>query len=149
MAKEKGDVRNRVVTMHARGKPKSTARRRSEQITPPFVADAPQTFGGKQLLLPPRYYFDASLLFRCMDLLHIDRREFAQDDPLLFRELQGLCTLCRSKDECSRNLARGLDCFRWDKWWVYCPNSALLTMIEAVQNRDDSTYHLKVPLRHA
>ncbi len=46
---------------------------------------------------PPRYFFDASLLFRCMDLLEVDRSDLERDDPLLFRELQGVCTLCRSK----------------------------------------------------
>ena len=36
----------------------------------------------------PRYSYDASLLFRRMAALQIDRDELASDDPLLFRELQ-------------------------------------------------------------
>ena len=55
---------------------------------------------------PPRYSYDASLLFRRMDALHIDRDELASDDPLLFGELQALCTLCRSKERCVLDLAR-------------------------------------------
>ncbi len=51
-----------------------------------------------------RYSYDASLLFRRMAALQIDRDELASDDPLLFRELQGLCTLCRSKERCVRDL---------------------------------------------
>src|SRR5262245_62684001 len=38
-----------------------------------------------------RYSYDASLLFRRMAALQVDRDELASDDPLLFRELQGLC----------------------------------------------------------
>src|SRR5262245_2767966 len=54
----------------------------------------------------PRYSYDASLLFRRMAALHIDRDELASDDPLLFGELQALCTLCRSKERCVLDLAR-------------------------------------------
>ena len=50
-----------------------------------------------EVLAMPRYHYDASLLFRRMILLQIDRRELARDEPLLLRELQGLCTLCGSK----------------------------------------------------
>ena len=53
----------------------------------------------------PRYSYDASLLFGRMALLQIDRFELARDDPLLLRELQGICTLCGSKEECLRHLA--------------------------------------------
>ena len=52
---------------------------------------------------------DASLLFRRMAVLQIDRDELASDDPLLFRELQGLCTLCRSKERCVLDLAQEHD----------------------------------------
>src|SRR6516164_10195481 len=38
----------------------------------------------------PRHSYDASLLFRHMAALQIDRDELASNDPLLFRELQGL-----------------------------------------------------------
>jgi hypothetical protein len=48
----------------------------------------------------PRYSYDASLLFRRMAALQVDRDELVSDDPLLFRELQALCTLCRSKERC-------------------------------------------------
>ena len=48
----------------------------------------------------PRYSYDASLLFRRMAALQIDRDELASNDPLLFRELQAVCTLCRSKERC-------------------------------------------------
>jgi hypothetical protein len=36
---------------------------------------------------------DASLLFSCMDVLQIDHSKLARDEPLLYRELQGICAL--------------------------------------------------------
>jgi len=33
---------------------------------------------------------DASLLFSCMDVLQIDHNKLARDEPLLYRELQGV-----------------------------------------------------------
>ena len=37
---------------------------------------------------------DASLLFCCMDVLQIDHSKLAREEPLLYRELQGICSLC-------------------------------------------------------
>jgi hypothetical protein len=76
---------------------------------------------------------DAGLLFCCMDVLQIDHSKLARDEPLLYRELQGVCTLCPNKRNCSFDLAGGFDGMRWDEWWLYCPNSAMLTTIGALQ----------------
>ena len=76
---------------------------------------------------------DAGLLFCCMDALQIDQNKLARDEPLLYRELQGVCTLCRNKKDCSSDLSAGFDCMRLDEWWLYCPNSAMLTTIGALQ----------------
>jgi hypothetical protein len=94
---------------------------------------------------PARHLFDSSLLFRCMDMLQIDRDELAKDDPLLFRELQGRCALCPCKELCVRELAHEFDDTRWDKWRAYCPNSSTLTTIGAVQNCALAAQHLKMP----
>lgn len=56
------------------------------------AGERPQTYGVETTAFA-RYFFDASLLFRCMDMLPVDRSDLARDDPLLFRELQGVCTL--------------------------------------------------------
>ncbi len=90
------------------------------------------TSNGSETPAPPRCFFDASLLFRHMDMLQVDRSDLARDNPLLFRELQGLCALCRSKEQCSQDLGHEFDDARWNKWWVYCPNSAILVEIGAV-----------------
>jgi hypothetical protein len=76
---------------------------------------------------------DASLLFSCMDVLQIDHGRLARDEPLLYRELQGVCTLCPNKRDCSFDLLGGFASMRWDEWWLYCPNSAMLTTIGALQ----------------
>jgi len=94
---------------------------------------------------PAGYFFDGGMLFRCMDMLQIDRDALAKDDPLLFRELQGRCTLCRSKEECAPELAHEFADTGWDKWRAYCPNSAMLTTIGAVQNCALAAQHLKMP----
>ena len=92
-----------------------------------------QTVGGSQSPATPRYACDAGLLFRCMDMLQIDRQELAGYDPLTFRELQGICTLCRSKQECVEDLAGEFADVNWGRWWMYCPNAAMLTLIGAMQ----------------
>ncbi len=55
---------------------------------------------------------DANLLFRWMEMLQVDRSDLARDDPPLFHELQGVCTLCLSKEECAQDLV--LDNARWN-----------------------------------
>jgi hypothetical protein len=88
---------------------------------------------------------DASLLFRWMDMLQVDRSDLAKDSPPLFHELQGVCASCRSKEECAQDLANEFDHVLWDKWWSYCPNSAVLRDLwrDAIIGRVE----VQVPLR--
>ena len=81
-----------------------------------------------EILSIPRYCYDASLLFRRMTLLQIDRDELARDEPLLLRELQGLCTLCGSKADCVRDLDRECKTGEPQDWREYCPNAATLNV---------------------
>ena len=80
---------------------------------------------------------DAGLLFCCMNMLQIDRVKLMRDEPLLYREMQGVCTLCPNRQECSLDLAAGeFDARNWQNtWeeWLYCPNSAMLKTIGALQ----------------
>jgi hypothetical protein len=105
------------------------------------VEDA-ATSGGE---MSARYCYDAGLLFRRMALLQIDRDELASDDPLLFRELQGLCTLCRSKGQCMQDLAQECDEAPRQEWRDYCPNATTLNALGAVQNCSWAARHLKTP----
>jgi hypothetical protein len=92
----------------------------------------------------PRYSYDASLLFRRMALLRVDRDELASDDPLLFRELQALCALCRSKERCVSDLAQ--ECEPGNREWrEYCLNATTLNALGAVQNCARATQYLRTP----
>jgi hypothetical protein len=88
---------------------------------------------------------DANLLLRWMDRLQVDRSDLARDDALQFRELQGVCASCRSKEECAQDLAHEFDDARWNKWRVYCPNSAVLLALwrDAIIGRVEA----QVPMR--
>src|SRR5262249_12415201 len=69
---------------------------------------------------------DAGLLFCCMEMLQIDRARLMRDEPLLYRELQGVCRLCRTGQEGWRVFAAGeFAAAEWEEWWLYCPNSAM------------------------
>jgi hypothetical protein len=93
----------------------------------------------------PRHSYDASLLFRRMAALQIDRDELASDDPLLFRELQGLCALCRDKERCVLELAQESDGTGNQSWREYCPNDATLNALAAVQNCPRAAQYLRRP----
>jgi hypothetical protein len=92
-----------------------------------------------------RYCYDASLLFRRMAVVRIDRDLLASDDPLLFRELQGLCTLCQSKERCVQDFAQECDDAGRQDWHEYCPNAPTLNAVGAVQNCSRAARHLKTP----
>ena len=77
--------------------------------------------------------YDVSLLFRRMAMLHIDLDELAWDDPLLFRELQALCVMCRSRGRCRSGLAHEFDDSAWQDWRDYCPNATTLSLLSVVQ----------------
>jgi hypothetical protein len=66
---------------------------------------------------------DIGLLLPRIAALNIDPDALDRADPLLFRELQGLCSLCRSKGRCARDLAYDAADLGWQK---YCPNGATL-----------------------
>jgi len=82
----------------------------------------------------PRYCYDASLLVRRMTLLRIDREELNREEPLLLRELQGICALSGSKGECVRDLARECESVEPQNWQDYCPNVATLKVFSTLQN---------------
>jgi hypothetical protein len=92
-----------------------------------------------------RYSYDASLLFRRLAALQIDRDELASNDPLLFRELQALCTLCRSKERCVLDLAQECDEPGNQGWREYCLNATTLNALGAVQNCARAAQYLRMP----
>ena len=98
-----------------------------------------------EIMAMPRYHYDASLLFRRMFLLQIDCRELAREEPLLLRELQGLCTLCGSKPECVRDLQRETETGEPQSWHEYCPNAPTLNALGALQNCPQAALYSKNP----
>lgn len=109
------------------------------------IAAAPTQSAAAEIPGLAAHVLNGGLLFRCMDMLQIDRAELANEDPLLFHELQGRCALCRDRPECMRALAHGFDDARWDRWREYCPNSSTLMTIGAVQNCARAAQHIKMP----
>jgi hypothetical protein len=82
---------------------------------------------------PPHWLYDGSLLFRRMALIQVDQTELAENDSLLFHELQGICTLCRSKDRCIADLNKPNNNHS-DAWREYCPNANALATLGVEQN---------------
>jgi hypothetical protein len=92
----------------------------SEDARSSFGAAPGNTPIGKERDTVPHYVYDASLLFRRMEMHQIDPTHLAHRDPLLFRELQALCTLCPSKDRCAGdNLSDAMS----EASGAYCPNA--------------------------
>lgn len=108
------------------------------------ASDVP-TPGDSQVAGLPRYSYDASLLFRRMALLQIDRDELAKDEPLLLRELQGFCTLCTPKQQCLRDLEWECKTGEPQDWREYCPNAATLNALGALQNCPWAAQYIKMP----
>jgi hypothetical protein len=79
----------------------------------------------------PHYAYDASLLFHRMEFYQIDRAFLADIDPLLFRELQAVCVLCPSKEQC---VADNLNGSISEASRTYCPNArSLIALSEQTQ----------------
>jgi|GraSoiStandDraft_30_1057271.scaffolds.fasta_scaffold567444_2 hypothetical protein len=120
----------------------SAGERLTAAQTSDVVADAGPSGEAPDL---PHYSYDASLLFRRMAALQVDRDELASDDPLLFRELQALCTLCRSKERCVLDLAQECVELANPAWREYCPNATTLNALGAVQNCARARQYLRTP----
>jgi hypothetical protein len=72
---------------------------------------------------------DIGPLLRRMAVLNIEPDEVDRADPLLFRELQGLCTLCQSRGPCASDLAHDAADAGFRDWREYCPNAATLSLL--------------------
>jgi hypothetical protein len=71
---------------------------------------------------------DAQLLPRRMSALDLDPSQVARSAPVAFRDLQRLCTMCRSKGRCARDLASDPAS---GEWRDYCPNATTLDALQA------------------
>jgi hypothetical protein len=69
---------------------------------------------------------DVRLLLRRMAVLDVAPDQVNSADPLLFRELQGRCSLCQSRAICACDLAQDAADAQSRDWQDYCPNAAML-----------------------
>jgi hypothetical protein len=77
----------------------------------------------------------ANLLYRRMDEIKLEPEAVAKVDLPVLRDLQRVCTLCRSKSECAHALARTPSDPAWKK---YCPNAMTLTALVLEQSHQDA-----------
>jgi hypothetical protein len=76
----------------------------------------------------------ADLLRRRMAALDLDLDELGRSEPATLRDLQRLCTMCRSRGRCARDLARKTSD---QDWRDYCADAATLDMLSALKNCSD------------
>ena len=74
------------------------------------------------------------LLLAAMDRLQIDRASLASESPTVMRQLQARCAACQSKGACAGDAGRSSEEGGSDRWHAYCPSSAALAIIGAMQN---------------
>jgi hypothetical protein len=71
----------------------------------------------------------ADLLLRRMADLDLDPTEVARLEPAALRDLQRVCTLCKSHRRCAWDFARGASPPTWDR---YCPNTDTLAALNGM-----------------
>ena len=76
----------------------------------------------------------ASLLLKRLEKLHLDAKALAIGEPAVMRDLQRLCSMCASKGQCQRDLARGSEDTSWRD---YCPNEDTLIALQRDAGVDD------------
>ena len=91
-----------------------------------YSEHAPESPLGRAGDSVPHYAYDASLMFQRMKFYQIDRAYLSDIDPLLFRELQAVCVLCPSKEQC---VADNLNGSTSEASRAYCPNARSLTAL--------------------
>ena len=65
----------------------------------------------------------ADELPKMLKALGIDGADLARTEPLLVRDMERVCTLCRHKRQCDRELAAGT---ATDHYEGYCPNASTI-----------------------
>jgi hypothetical protein len=71
----------------------------------------------------------ADLLLRRMADLDLDPKEVAWLEPAAFRDLQRVCTMCKSHRRCAWDFARGAPPPTWER---YCPNTGTLAALDGM-----------------
>jgi transcriptional regulator with XRE-family HTH domain len=69
----------------------------------------------------------ADELPKMLEQLGIDEDRLARTQPLLMRDLERVCALCRHKAQCDRDLASGTAA---EHYHGYCPNASTLETLD-------------------
>jgi Family of unknown function (DUF6455) len=65
----------------------------------------------------------ADELPKMLKALGIDEGDLARTEPLVLRDMERVCTLCRHKRQCDRELAAGTATEHYER---YCPNASTI-----------------------
>src|SRR6476619_1774787 len=65
----------------------------------------------------------ADELPKMLKALGIDEGDLARTEPLVLRDMERVCTLCRHKRQCERELAAGTATEHYER---YCPNASTI-----------------------
>ena len=71
----------------------------------------------------------ADLLQRRMAALDLDPKEVSWLEPAALRDLQRVCTMCKSHRRCAWDFARKASLSSWER---YCPNTSTLEALNAM-----------------
>lgn len=71
----------------------------------------------------------ADLLQRRMAALDLDPKEVAWLEPAAFRDMQRVCTMCKSHRRCAWDFARRAPVSTWER---YCPNTSTLEGLDGM-----------------
>ncbi len=73
------------------------------------------------------------LLHRRMSVLGLDVGGWLNIEPAMMADVEETCSACASRGQCAYDLATHLDEPTWPGWREYCPNTARLRMLVALQ----------------
>jgi hypothetical protein len=76
---------------------------------------------------------ETNLLHRRMIVLGLDVDAWLSMEPAMLADLDESCSACASRGQCAYDLAIHLEEPTWPDWRDYCPNTARLRMLVALQ----------------
>jgi len=78
---------------------------------------------------------DEAELLQCrMVALGLDVEAWASFEPGMLGDLKRTCVACSTRPQCAHDLVTHLDDSTWPDWRDYCPNTANLDMLSALQS---------------
>jgi hypothetical protein len=85
-------------------------------------------------LLESARFGETDLLQCRMLVLGVDAEAWARFEPGMLSDLKSTCVACSARQQCAYDLLTHLDDATWPDWRDYCPNTANLGMLSALQS---------------